>query len=281
MWNTQRGVQKTDLQVKHSPTTTVVHHEVRTKGALPLQWHLPTLLIISCKFRSGVLRLGSIKASPYSEQVICRPTRHQPQLILSARDGKLAGGTSTPMFMSRDWGGKHSGRRLYRGLNREKLAITGTEKQYVTRVSEYLPCIREPIKTHLHDLESLGPRDRYACRCENIGNTILPHCIWFYDFCLQDRTQRETWQSVAKCATMPDVSQQCPGICTAQQQSSGGWGREGNRAGPWNCFTFHLLWIITAVANPRSKERVPKLIAGHARKSTSPRNTAFTGFACS
>jgi len=82
--------------------TTVVHHKVQTTGTLPQQRHLPTLLITSCKFRSAVLRLGSIKASPYSEQLICRPTRHQLQLILSARDGKLEGGTATPMFMSGD-----------------------------------------------------------------------------------------------------------------------------------------------------------------------------------
>lgn len=42
----------------------------------------------------------------------------------------------------------------------------------MTWVAEYLPCIREPIKTHLHDLEPPDPWDRCAFRCENIGNTI-------------------------------------------------------------------------------------------------------------
>lgn len=73
--------------------TTGVHHKVNTTTALPETRRLPTLLIISCKFRRAILRLGSIKACPHSEQLICRPTRHQLQLILSARDAKLEGGT--------------------------------------------------------------------------------------------------------------------------------------------------------------------------------------------
>lgn len=96
--------------------------------------------------------------------------------------------------------GQRESQMMVRGME-QRDANTRTEKQNVTRIAEYLPRVREPIKAHLHDLQSLETARQMRLEVWKYRQHDPSAVSDFMALCLQEHSgvRLKMWVSQKSC----------------------------------------------------------------------------------